>query len=394
MGRYAEYETELYRAGAQGELSGFPFAWERLELLARRALPPASFAYVAGSAGTEATARANRRAFQTWEIVPRQLRGVPERHLETELLGLTLPTPVLLAPIGALGTLSPQAELKTARVAAELGVPLILSCLACADLEAVAEALAEPGSGGLAGVGWFQLYWPKDRDLALSLVRRAERASYRALVLTVDTWALAWRPRDLENGYLPFLQGQGLVNYLSDPVFRASLSRPPEADPGAAVRRWSEIFGNPELRWEDVAWLAAQTRLPLVVKGICHPEDASAAWGAGAAAVVVSNHGGRQVDGARAALECLPGVVEVSKGRPVLFDSGIRGGADVFKALALGARAVLLGRPYAFALAAGGPEGLRHTLRCLLAELDLTLGLSGHSRSADLTPEALVRRGA
>jgi isopentenyl diphosphate isomerase/L-lactate dehydrogenase-like FMN-dependent dehydrogenase len=209
-------------------------------------------------------------------------------------------------------------------------------------------------------------------------------------VVTLDTWALAWRPRDLEHAYLPMLQGLGIANYLSDPAFCAGLLRTPEEDPVAAVLHWAAMFGNPSLTWADIAWLRGQTNLPILVKGVCHPDDARAAIDSGVDGIVVSNHGGRQIDGARPALDCLPDVCAVTGETPVLFDSGIRSGSDIVKALALGARAVLVGRPYVYGLAIGGAEGVRHVLRCLLAELDLTVALSGHSTVATLNRDLLV----
>lgn len=389
MPGFADFQQEIYQAGVSGAVPGFPMTAAEMEAQALQAMPPKASGYVAGSAGTEGTAAANLRAFREWELLPRHLRRIRERDLSVSILGQELPTPLLLAPIGALGIVMGGAELAVARVASSLGVPVVLSTLSSVSLEEVAGEL----SRGPQGIGWFQLYWPTDRELALSLVRRAEVAGYSALVVTVDTWTLAWRPRDLANGYLPFLHGEGLANYLSDEVFRSRLDRPPEEDPAAAVELWSRIFSNPELRWSDLAWLREQTRLPILVKGICHPEDARAAAVAGAHGLVVSNHGGRQVDGARASLDCLPEVVEAAGEMTVLFDSGVRCGADVVKALALGARAVLVGRPYVFGLAVGAEAGLRHTLRCLLSEVDLTLALSGHSSVAELNPSAVRRRG-
>lgn len=387
MTHFADYQQEIYLRGSRGEVPELPMTATEMEARAREVMTSRAYGYVAGSAGLEHTARANLEAFRRWSLVPRQLVGVQERDRSVELLGRRLPTPLLLAPIGALGAVAEAAEVKVARAAAGLGVPVILSTVSSTRMERVASVLqAAPG-----GVGWFQLYWPADRELALSLVGRAEAAGYSALVVTVDTWTLAWRPRDLANGYLPFLTGEGLANYLSDPVFRSRLAADPEADPEAAIALWSRVFSHPGLRWEDISWLRGQTRLPIVVKGICHPEDARQAAEAGASAVVVSNHGGRQVDGAAAALDCLGEVAGSSPPIPVLFDSGIRSGADCAKALALGARAVLIGRPYVYGLAVGGEEGVRHVLRCLLAELDLTLGLSGHARVSDLSPASLRR---
>ena len=387
MTHFADYQQEIYLRGSRGEVPELPMTATEMEARAREVMSSRAYGYVAGSAGLEHTAGANLEAFRRWSLVPRQLVGVQERDLSVELLGRRLPTPLLLAPIGALGAVAEAAEVKVARAAAGLGVPVILSTVSSTRMERVASVLqAAPG-----GVGWFQLYWPADRELALSLVGRAEAAGYSALVVTVDTWTLAWRPRDLANGYLPFLTGEGLANYLSDPVFRSRLAADPEADPAAAIALWSRVFSHPGLRWEDISWLRGQTRLPIVVKGICHPEDARQAAEAGASAVVVSNHGGRQVDGAAAALDCLGEVAGSSPPIPLLFDSGIRSGADCAKALALGAQAVLIGRPYVYGLAVGGEEGVRHVLRCLLAELDLTLGLSGHARVSDLSPASLRR---
>jgi lactate 2-monooxygenase len=391
---FGDFQLEMYLAGVGGEVPPYPLTFRGLEESAREVMSPEAFAYVAGSAGSESTARANRAALRRWQIVPRLLRAVAERDLSTEVCGTTLPAPVLLAPIGALGIVHPEGELAVARAAARVGVPMILSTVASNTMESVATTLAGGGpasvaGAGPAGTGWYQLYWPKDREVVVSLVTRADRAGYRAVVVTLDTWALAWRPRDLERGYLPMLRGLGLANYLSDPAFLAGLPRPPEEDPGAAVLHWAAMFGNPALTWADIAWLRQQTSLPILVKGVCHPDDARLAIDAGVDGIVVSNHGGRQIDGARAALDCLPEVCAVAGDTPVLFDSGIRTGSDVLKAIALGARAVLLGRPYVYGLALGAAAGVEHVLRCLLAELDLTLALSGHATLETLDQDLL-----
>ncbi|MHB8393952.1 MAG: lactate 2-monooxygenase [Candidatus Dormibacteria bacterium] len=387
MSRFSDFQFEIYRAGVVGDPPALPMTALEVERAAQQVMTPRAYGYVAGSAGTETTERANRSAFERWEIVPRHLKGVPERDLSIELFGDRLPTPVLLAPIGAMGIIRKDAELAVARAASSIGVPMVLSTVSGNSLEEVAKELAS----GTAGVGWFQLYWPSDRELALSLVRRAEAAGYRAVVVTLDTWTLSWRPRDLANGYLPFLTGEGLANYFSDPVFQSRLTRSPEEDPEAAINLWSQLFGYPGLRPADLRWLREQTALPILVKGVCHPGDARSALEAGLDGIVVSNHGGRQVDGARSALDCLPEVAAASGDMAVLFDSGIRTGSDVVKALALGAKAVLLGRPYVFGLALAGEEGVRHVLRCLLAELELTVGLSGHASVAELNRESLGR---
>jgi len=389
VAHFGDFQLEMYLAGVGGETPPYPVTFRGLEDAARQVMSPEAFDYVAGSAGSESTARANRAAFRRWQIVPRLLRAVAERDLSTEVCGTTLPAPVLLAPIGAIGIVHPGAELAVARAAASVGLPLILSTVATTPLEDVAATLAAGGAGGGPGTGWFQLYWPKDRDVAVSLVTRAERAGFRAVVVTLDTWVLAWRPRDLAHGYLPMMRGIGLANYVSDPAFLAGLRRPPEEDPGAAVLHWAAMFGNPALTWADIEWLRTQTSLPVLVKGICHPDDARLAIEAGVAGVVVSNHGGRQIDGARPALDCLPEVCAVAGDTPVLFDSGIRTGSDIVKAIALGARAVLVGRPYIYGLALGGEEGVRHVLRGLLADLDLTLALSGHATLQTLDRDVL-----
>jgi lactate 2-monooxygenase len=292
---------------------------------------------------------------------------------------------VLLAPIGVQSIVHPEAELAVGRAATAIGLPAILSTAASHSIEEVAAAM-----GG--GSRWYQLYWPKQRELAASFVARAGEAGYAAIVLTLDTWMLGWRPRDLQNAYLPFLKGEGVANYFSDPVFRAALARPPEEDPGPAIGLWAQQFSNPSVTWADLAWLRGQTELPIVLKGILHEDDARRALDSGVDGLIVSNHGGRQVDGAVAALDALPGVREaVGDDFPVLFDSGIRTGADVFKALALGADAVCLGRPFAWGLALGGQEGVEAVLRCLLSELDLTLALSGYTTIAEVDRAALRR---
>lgn len=387
MPHLGDFQLEIYLAGIEGRVPPFPVTAEGLQAAARQVLRPEAFAYVAGSAGTESTARANRAAFERWHIVPRLLRAVTVRDLATVVCGTELVAPVLLAPIGAIGIVHPEAELAVARATAGVGLPMVLSTVASTPMEDVAAELAARG-----GVGWYQLYWPRDREVALSLVGRAERAGFKAIVVTLDTWTLAWRPRDLELAFLPMLRGAGIANYVSDPAFRAGLAKPPEQDMVAAVAHWSAMFGNPALTWADIAWLRSQTRLPVLVKGVCHPDDARAALDAGVSGIVVSNHGGRQIDGARPALDCLPEVCAVADAADVavLFDSGVRTGSDIMKALALGARAVLLGRPYVFGLAIGGEDGVRHVLRCLLAELDLTMALAGHASLQTLTRDVLV----
>ena len=383
---FGNYQLEIYREPA-GTVSAVPFTFAELEQGAREKLTPGAFGYVAGGAGAEETMRANREAFGRRQLVPRMLRNIATRDLRTTVLGTPMPAPVLLSPIGVLSIVHPEAEVAVARAAAALGLTMVLSTAASRTIEEVAQAMGDSPR-------WFQLYWPKDRDFAASLLRRAETAGYRAIVVTLDTFLLGWRPRDLSGSVLPFLRGEGIANYISDPVFCAALAKPPQEDMAAAIRRWAEVFSDPSLAWEDLRFLREHTRLPIVLKGILHPHDARRAADLGMDGVIVSNHGGRQVDGAVGALDALSAVVSAAGKMPVLFDSGIRTGADIVKALALGAHAVLVGRPYVYGLAIAGEAGVRGVLRALLAELDLTMALSGVTRLQDLSPEILRDGGA
>lgn len=348
-------------------------------------MQPGPFWYVAGAAGSGATARVNRKAFDGWRLVPRMLRDVTDRSLATTVLGTHLPTPVLLAPIGVQSIVHPDGELATARAAAELDIPMIMSTAASYSIEEVAAANGESRR-------WFQLYWPSDDDVCASILARARAAGFTTLLVTLDTWLLGWRPRDLDQAYLPFLRGTGLAVYFSDPAFRAGLAKPPEDDLQSALLRWLSIAIGTDKSWDRLPFLRSHWDGPIVLKGILHPDDARRAADAGMDGIVVSNHGGRQVDGAVAALDALPAIAAAVGDRlTVLFDSGIRTGADVLKALALGARAVLLGRPYVYGLAIGGQGGVRHVLRSLLADLDLTMALSGRRSPSELSPDSLAR---
>ncbi|UXY24898.1 alpha-hydroxy-acid oxidizing protein (plasmid) [Streptomyces cynarae] len=386
---------EIYLAGARGQTPPLPTDLTALGEAARAVLTPAAYGYAAGDAGTGATGRANREAFKRWLLLPRMLRGTARRDLSVPLLGQRLPVPVLLAPVAAQTVVHADGELASAQGARDVGVPFVLSTGSSYSMEDVAAA-AEPGSDAPADGApmprWFQLYWPADRAVAESLVRRAEASGYTALVLTIDAPTFGYRPADLDHGYLPFLNGAGIANFTSDPAFRAGL--PVGADSRSVAAHWAQVFANPVLNWDHLPWLRELTSLPILLKGILHPDDARRALDLGADGVVVSNHGGRQLDGAVAALDALPAVrAAVGRSVPVLFDSGVRTGSDLVKALALGADVVLYGRPFLYGLGLGGRDGVAHVLRCLLAEVDLTLALTGCASVGDLTREVLALPG-
>jgi lactate 2-monooxygenase len=407
-------QADVYLAGVRGRRPLIPFDPERLERTARRRMTRPAYAYVAGGAGSESTIAANRAAFERYRIVPRMLRDVSTRDLSVELFGRRLASPFLLAPIGVLELAHPHADLAVAKAAAAEGVPMIFSNQASRPMEECAEAMGDAPR-------WFQLYWSTSDELVASFVRRAESCGCEAIVVTLDTTMLGWRCRDLDLAHLPFAVGKGIAQYTSDPVFRGLLepgkpvrSGPPtpsairslfqatRAYPGrfstnlrsglplAAVREFLSIYSRPSLTWDDLPRLRGLTGLPILLKGIQHPDDARLAVEHGVDGIVVSTHGGRQVDGAIGSLDALPGVARAVGGRiPILLDSGVRGGADAFKALALGASAVLIGRPYVYALALMGEDGVRELIRNFIADFDLTLGLAGHTSVAELVPECL-----
>ncbi|MBS0663797.1 MAG: alpha-hydroxy-acid oxidizing protein [Verrucomicrobia bacterium] len=412
-------QRAIYLPGLAGRRPLAPVAAAELEARAREVMSGRAFAYVAGGAGAEQTMAANRAAFDRRQIVPNVLRDSSRRDLSVELLGRRLPVPLLTAPIGVLDLAHPDADLAVARAAAGLGVPVIFSNQASVPMEECAAAMG-------ASPRWFQLYWSSSDELVASFVRRAEAAGCEAVVVTLDTSILGWRARDLDQAYLPFLEGRGIAQYTSDPVFRAQLREPQPAlprppvnfqtaaaalaqkanfpgglwrnlfsgEPRAAVQRFFATYSRPSLTWADLPRLRTYTRLPIILKGVLHPDDARRALDAGVDGLVVSNHGGRQIDGAVASLDALPGVVAAVDGRiPVLLDSGPRGGADVFKAIALGARAVLVGRPFVYGLACAGEGGVREVLQNWIAELDLTLALAGCRSLAEVNP-AMLREQA
>jgi len=417
--RGLKQQTSIYAAGVSGTRPRVPTDATMLEERAREAMSAEAFAYVAGGAGTGATMRANRAAFDRWRIVPRMLRDVSERDTSVELFGRTLPSPFLIAPIGVLEMAHREAERAVARAVRDLGLPMIYSNQASVPMEEVTEILGDAPR-------WFQLYWSTREELVESFAQRAEACGCEAIAVTLDTTMLGWRTRDLDLGWLPFLRGMGIAQYTSDPVFTRLLSEPPSGPappeprrnlsalkvliqigrnhPGplldalrsgrarAAVQRFIQIYSRPSLTWEDLPFLRERTSVPILLKGILHPDDARRAVDEGIDAILVSNHGGRQVDGAIATLDALPPIVEAVDGRiPVLLDSGIRSGADIFKALALGARAVLLGRPHVYGLALAGEAGVREVVMNFMADFDLTMSLAGCRSVSEIGPETLVR---
>lgn len=360
-----------------------PVSYEGLEAKAKELLDAKPFDYVAASAGAEVTARNNNKAFEKYQIIPRMLCDTSSRDLSIELFGKKLSYPLLCAPIGVQSIVHPEGELASARAAAVMGVPFIASTASTYSLEKIAAEMGE-------NERWFQLYWSSDREIAASMVKRAETAGYSAIVITVDTPMMAWREKDIQHGYLPFLEAKGVGNYLEDPVFCSRLERSPIEDMKTAIMLWSKLFGNPSLTWKDLSYIRMHTSLPILLKGILHPDDAKLALEHGIDGIIVSNHGGRQVDGAISAIEALPGIIDAVKDEiPVLMDSGIRRGSDMVKALALGAKAVLVGRPYMYGLALAGEDGVKQVLRNLIADFDLTLALCGKRSVKELNSDLL-----
>ncbi|PZQ62722.1 MAG: lactate 2-monooxygenase [Sphingomonas taxi] len=372
MPYFGDYQNAIYFAGLSGVTPIWPADHATLRQRAEATMTPTVRDYVQGGCGDEWTQDENARAFRHWGMVPRMMVDSSRRDLSTSLFGHALPAPLFMAPIGVTGLCSKDGhgDLAAAQAAAETGVPLCASTLANDTLEDVHAACG-------ATPALFQLYTPRNADVAASMVARAEAAGYAAIVVTLDTWVTGWRPRDLNTANFPQLRGHVLSNYFTDPAFRALLPQPPEEDVRAAVATWAATFGR-VLTWDDMPWLRSLTRLPIVLKGICHPDDARHAIDAGADGIYVSNHGGRQANGGIAAIDLLPDVAEAVAGRvPVLFDSGVRSGTDVVKAVALGADMVGVGRPYSYGLALGGADGCAHVLKCLLAEADLLMAVNG-----------------
>jgi lactate 2-monooxygenase len=385
MPHFGDYQTEIYFSGLRGVLPTLPTEFKLLEQRAEAAMPTSVLSYVQGGCGDEFTQRHNADAFHHWGLVPRMLVDCSTRDLSLYLFGLKLPILIFLSPVGVLGicTADGHGDLAVARASSATGVPMIASTLSNDPLEAVAESLGDTP-------GFFQLYTPKDDALTESLVHRAEVSGFKAIVVTLDTWLLGWRPRDLDAANFPMLRGAALQNYFTDPRFRGLLAKPPEEDSAAAIMKWTQVLGK-VLTWEHLPWLRSLTKLPLILKGICHPDDARRAIDAGVDGIYCSNHGGRQANGGVAAIDVLPGIVEACGRTPVLFDSGVRSGSDVAKALAMGATAVGIGRPYVYGLALAGTEGVTHVLRCFLAEADLLMAIDGFPTLGALRQAGIVR---
>ena len=378
-----ETQGAIYLRGLSGAKPDIPTSFTGLEAAAKQKMSPEAWAYTAGSAGLESAADANRAAFARVPFAPRMLAGAAQRALGCEIFGARVAAPLFSCPIGVLEMMHADADLAVARAMARLNLPMIISSQASYPMEQIAEANGE-------GPRFYQLYWGKSDALAESFVKRAEAIGCRAIFLTLDTLVLGWRPRDLDLGFSPFLRGQGIAQYTSDPVFRGLLQQTPEENPLGAAVQFTQLFSEPGLDWKRIAKIRSWTKLPIVLKGVMRADDAARAVREGYDGILVSNHGGRQVDGGMGALDALPGVVAAAKGKiPVFMDSGVRCGADVFKALALGATAVGIGRPFVYGLALAGETGVQTVMEYLLAELDLTMALNGCPTIRDISPDLL-----
>jgi isopentenyl diphosphate isomerase/L-lactate dehydrogenase-like FMN-dependent dehydrogenase len=379
-----QYQLQIYIKGMQNVKPQLPVSFEELEQKAKEVMKPEAFAYIAGGAGSEITMSNNKEVFNKWKIVPRMLVDVSQRSIEVELFGKKFSTPVLLAPIGVLGIAHPDAEIAVANAAKDLQVPQIVSTVSSKSIEEIGSVHGDHPH-------WFQLYWGRDHDFTRSLISRAEKAGYSAIVVTLDTRIFAWRERDLKLAYLPFLYGDGLINYFTDPVFIAAVGDP-QKNKMQAIMHFANLFASPGLTWNDLSIIRNATKLPVILKGIQHPDDAKKAIDNGADGIIVSNHGGRQLDGAIGSLDMLASVADAAGDKTtILFDSGIRRGADVFKAMALGAKAVLVARPYAYGLAIAGEQGVKEVIGNLLADVDLTLGLAGCDSWKNVSKDNLIR---
>jgi lactate 2-monooxygenase len=409
-------QKEIYTDGFAGIAPLVPIDPQVLEEKAAAKMSARARGYIIGGAGVGSTMHNNRSAFEQYKIVPRMLRNVSERDTHIELFGEKYPSPFLLAPIGVLEMVHASADVAVAKAAGSLQIPYIFSSQASKPMEEAAAAMGN-------NPRWFQLYWSKSRELVTSFVQRAERCGCQAIAVTLDTTMLGWRTRDLDMAYLPFMEGRGIAQYTSDPVFQKLMDEPVLSEkrnvtvhslaglvtlvnnyPGSgffsklksgrpikAVQKFVSIYSNPALTWEDLKFLREHTKLPVLLKGILHADDARKAIDYGMNGIIISNHGGRQVDGSISTLEALPKIAKaVNKKIPLLLDSGVRGGADVFKALALGASAVCIGRPYVYGLTLAGEEGVRQVLRNMMADFELTMGLAGCKDIGEISSDSLA----
>jgi lactate 2-monooxygenase len=383
MGNFGDYQYQVYKAGVLNKTSQFPFTFDKWEQRAEENLNPLIYGYVKGGAGNEGTQDANVAEFRRYGLTPRMLRDRSDRDMSVTFLDRKLPSPVFLCPVGVLGNVRPEGDLEAARVCGELDLVGMYSTLSSATIEEVAEA--RNGSFGI-----FQVYPSADQKLTESFVKRAEKAGFDAIAVTVDFGIVGWRPRDLSHGFMPMLRGDCIANYTSDPRFRelAGVTSEEDLDPLQAGEVWLDTFANPRFTWDDITWLRQLTELPLIVKGICLPSDAAQARQLGVDVIACSNHGGRQADGGVPAICHLEPVIEAAGGMPVTFDSGIRSGVDVLRAYGLGAALVGIGRPYVYGLAVGGRDGLRTVVLQILAEADLTMAVDCY---ADLDQLAIER---
>ena len=375
---FGDFQLGVYADAVKGVNSRYPFDFRSIERKASEALPDWVYRYVSAAAGDGRTQQANIDAYFHYGIIPRMMVSPPERDLSIDLFAKRFESPIFMCPIGLVGLCSPdfQGDVAAARASAATGVPFTLSTFSQAPMEEVIKHAGTTPS-------FFQLYLPADRELAASLISRAEASGYSALVVTVDSWTLGFRPTDLERGNFPQFRGFCMENYYSDKNFTKHLAKPPREDQPAALAHYAKIFAYP-MTWEDLRWIRSQTKLPIAVKGIQHPDDARMAIDNGADVLYCTNHGGRQANSGISTLQLLPGVVKAAGSTPVMFDSGVRDATDAVIALALGATAVGIGRPYAYALSYGASESLTHYLQSFLAEFDLTLAICGFKDIATL----------
>ncbi|MBK7811729.1 MAG: alpha-hydroxy-acid oxidizing protein [Saprospiraceae bacterium] len=415
----SDRQKEIYTEGALGHQPKIPVDFKSLELQASKILSKNAFGYIATGAGQEEGIFNNQKAFSSWNIIPSIASGIQNLDTKRQILGLDLPWPMMFAPIGVLDLARPKGDLLLAKASVESQIPMIISNQASTSMEEVAKALTSQNF-------WFQLYFSKSKELVRNFVQRAEACGAKGIILTLDTTTLGWRQRDLNNAYLPFIRGLGIAQYTSDPVFKELLKdvnlqtqksagnifqklrllhellknypgsyfeNLKSKEPIKAVRKFIEIYSRPELNWDDIQWLKEISNIPVLLKGILHPNDALQAIKLGIDGIVISNHGGRQIDRVISSLDALVEIKKVvPKDYPLILDSGIRTGTDIFMALALGAKTVLLGRPYVYALAINGSKGVLEITKNILAEFEITMKLAGCPNIESITEEKLVRK--